>query len=431
MNEFYSLRGIIGIALILIIAWLVGGRKKNIQLKPVLFCLVIQFLLAFAILKVPFVSSFFYFIGKIIVHMLAFSKEGSRFLFGALAEHETLGYIFVFQVLPTIIFFAALTSILFYFGIIQFVVRIISTPLRKLAGLSSAESIAATANIFLGQIEAPLLIKAYLSKLSLSELFVVMSTGLATIAGGVMAAYVAFLGGGDHQQQLMFAKHLLAASVMAAPGAIALSKLMIPAEKNDASYEITNPPKQQFGKNILDALINGTMQGLKIAVTVAALLLVFLASIALINFIFLKSGQVLGLNDLIAQSTQGKYTGLSLQYILGLILSPLLWIIGIDGHNLISAGALVGEKIIMNEFIAYIHLAEMKAITGFLSERTIIMLTYMLCGFANFGSVGMLIGGLSTMCPEIKTTLTSLGFKALICGALASLLSASMIGVLL
>jgi concentrative nucleoside transporter, CNT family len=331
--------------------------------------------------------------------------------------------------LPTIIFFSALTSVLFYFGIIQIVVKGMAYVFSRLMGLSGAEALSVAGNIFLGQTESPLMIKAYLSKMSNSEMLLVMTGGMATLAGGVLAAYIAMLGGDDPQLRLEFAKHLLTASVMAAPGAIIFAKMIVPpTEPINKNVEVS---KDKFGDNPLEAITTGTSEGIKLAVNVAGMLLAFIAFIAMFNFILRKIGGIGDLNESIVQFTDGRYTNLSLQFLLGYLFSPVMWLIGVPLQDITLVGRLLGEKLIMTEFIGYISLAELKTAGAFASSKSIIMATYILCGFANFASIGIQIGGIGSLVPDKRTLLSKLGLRALWAGTLASLLSATIIGMIM
>jgi CNT family concentrative nucleoside transporter len=295
--------------------------------------------------------------------------------------------------------------------------------------LSGAESLSVAANIFLGQTEAPLLIKAYLEKMNKSEMLLVMSGGMATLAGGVLAVYINFLGGDDPVQKLLFAKHLLAASVMAAPGVVVISKILIP-QTEDISQEIVIT-QEKIGKNVLDAISNGTSEGLRLAVNVAAMLLVFIAFLAMINFTFIKIGNWTHLNDWISSISQGRYNQLSLQFLLGYAISPLMWLLGVNVHDITLLGSLLGEKLIMTEFVGYISLAHLKTAGAFADPKSVIMATYMLCGFANFASIGIQIGGIGALAPGKRVLLAKFGMRALLAGTLASLLSATIVGIIL
>ena len=428
------LRGILGITFIIVVAFLFSEHKKNIPWKTVGIGIGIQILLAFVIINPLEVSILEYFrkgfdlLGKGFVHILDFSKDGTKFLFGSFLDTEKHGFLFAFQVLPTIIFFSAITSVLFYFGIIQKIVHFLALLMTKILKLSGAESLSVAGNIFLGQTESPLMIKAYLPKMSRSEILLVMTGGMATLAGGVLAAYIAFLGGDDINEKLKFAKHLLAASFMAAPGAIIISKIIIPqTEKIDSKIEVS---KEKIGSNVLDSISNGTIEGLKLAVNVASMLLVFIAFIALANFLLIKFGGFCGLNNWIDNISNGQFKEFSLEVILGYIFAPLMWVLGVCSEDIILVGRLIGEKIIMTEFIGYISLSELKTIGAFNEEKSITMATYMLCGFANFASIGIQIGGIGSLAPTKRKLLSELGLKALLAGTLASLLSATIVGMI-
>lgn len=423
------LRGLLGMISLIGIAWIFSSNRKAIAWKIVLIGLVIQILLAISILYVKPIRYAFEFVGKIFVAILDFTKAGSEFLLGNLMNIDSYGFIFAFQVLPTIIFFSALTSLLYYLGIIQKIVYGLAWLMTKALNISGAESLSVAGNIFLGQTESPLMIKAYLEKMNRSEILLVMIGGMATLAGGVLAAYISFLGGSDPVQRLIFAKHLLAASVMAAPGAVIISKILVPqSEGVNSNIEIS---KENVGNNVLDAISNGTTEGLKLAANVAAMLLVFIAFIAFVNYILLRAGAMFNINDSIASITGGQYKVLSLQVILGYIFSPLMWLIGVSSQDIILVGQLLGEKLIMTEFIGYVSLAELKETARLTNPKSIIMATYMLCGFANFASIGIQIGGIGSLAPGKRVLLSQFGMKALLGGTLASLLSATIIGVIM
>lgn len=423
------LRGMLGMSVLLILGFILSTDRKNIPWRTVATGLFIQVLLAIGVLYVPFIRSGFEFFGQIFVKILDFTKAGSEFLLGDLMNAETYGFIFLFQVLPTIIFFSALTSLLFYWGIIQKVVYGLAWVFTKALKISGAEALSVAGNIFLGQTESPLMIKAYLEKMSKSEILLVMSGGMATMAGGVLAAYIALLGGNDPQLRLEFAKHLLAASVMAAPAAIVFSKMLVPpTEAINKQIEVS---KDKIGSNVLDAITNGTSEGVKLAVNVAAMLLAFIAFIAMFNFIVGKIGQWTTLNELIVDGTNGRYDGLSLQFILGYTFAPLMWLIGVGVEDVVMVGRLLGEKLILTEFIGYISLAELKSSGIFTHPKSIIMATYILCGFANFSSIGIQIGGIGALAPGRRVLLSKYGVPALIAGTLASLMSATIIGMIM
>jgi CNT family concentrative nucleoside transporter len=416
---------------LLFFAFIFSANRRAINWRTVGIGLCLQLLIAIGVLKVPFVQLVFEQIGKIFVSILEFTRAGSKFLFeGLVVDTGTFGYIFAFQVLPTIIFFSALTSLLFYLGIIQKVVKWLAWLLSKSLGISGAESLSVAGNIFLGQTEAPLLIKAYLEKMTKSEILLVMIGGMATVAGAVLAAYIGFLGGQDETLQLLFAKHLLAASVMAAPGAIVISKMLYP--QTEAVNTDVSVSSEKIGSNLLDAIANGTTEGLKLAVNVGAMLLVFVAIIAMVNGILEWAGDFTNLNGWIAANTS--YQKFSLEAILGTIFAPLMWLIGIAKEDIMLMGQLLGIKLAASEFVGYIQLAELKDMTSsphLKFNKSIIMATYMLCGFANFASIGIQIGGIGSLAPSQRKTLSEFGMKAVLGGSLASLLSATIAGMIL
>ncbi len=345
-------RGVLGMFSLIVIAFLFSSNKKAIAWKKVVIGLSLQLLIAIGVLKIKFIQSVFEFVGGIFIEILEYTKAGSEFLFaGFVADMDKFGYIFAFQVLPTIIFFSALTSLLFYLGIIQKVVKIMAIGLSKFLGISGMESLSVAGNIFLGQTEAPLLIKAYLEKMNKSEMLLVMIGGMATVAGAVLAAYIGFLGGGDKALELVFAKHLLAASVMAAPGAIVISKILYP-QTEEVNKDVT-VSQEKIGSNILDAIANGTTEGLRLAVNVGGMLLVFVAVIAMLNGILGWVGDVTTLNDIIAANTS--YKALSLEFILGSVFAPLMWLIGVPTADISMMGQLLGIKLAASEFVGYIQ----------------------------------------------------------------------------
>ena len=424
-------RGALGMVAILLIAYLFSNNRRAVNWRTVGIGLLLQLCIAVGILKVNFIQKGFDAVGSIFVLILDFTRAGSQFLLGNLLDTQSFGYIFVFQVLPTIIFFSALTSLLFYLGVIQIVVKAMAWALSKLLNISGAESLSVTGNIFLGQTEAPLMIKAYLPKMTRSEILLVMIGGMATVAGGVMASYIQYLGGDDPQMRLLFARHLLAASVMAAPGAIVISKILCPQTEqfsNDSQVSMEN-----VGSNVLDAIANGTTDGLKLAANVGAMLLVFVALIAMINTIFNWIGDLTTLNDVIAANTPYQ-SGLSLEMILGTIFSPVMWLIGIGKEDVMLMGQLLGIKLASSEFVAYTQLGVLKDLTNephLLYNKSVMIATYMLCGFANFASIGIQIGGIGALAPNQRKTLSEFGLKAVLGGTLASLLSATIAGTII
>lgn len=435
------LRGLLGMFVLIVLAFLFSANRKAIDWKIVGIGLAFQIFIAIGVLKIPFVQAIFNFIGKGFVEILEYTKAGSKFLFeGLISDMDTFGFIFAFQILPTIIFFSALTSLLFYLGIIQKVVRVLAWSLSKILKISGAESLSVAGNIFLGQTEAPLLIKAYLEKMNRSEILLVMIGGMATVAGAVLAAYIGFLGGNDEALRLLYAKHLLAASVMAAPGAIIISKILYPqTETVNTDVKVS---QEKIGSNILDAIANGTTEGLQLALNVGAMLLVFVAFIAMINGVLGALGGFDGiayldwkftsLNQMIADATA--YDSLSLEFILGYLFAPLMWLVGVASEDMALMGQLLGIKLAASEFVGYIQLAELKNAANAIHltyNKSIIMATYMLCGFANFASIGIQIGGIGSLAPTQRKTLSEFGMKALIGGTLASLMSATIAGMII
>jgi len=424
------LRGLLGLFVLLAIAIACSADRKNIAWKTVGIGLFIQLTLAIGILRIGWIQSIFEAMGKLFVSILDFTNAGSIFLFGDLMNADSYGFIFVFQILPTIVFFAALTSLLFYLGVIQVVVKFLALALTKVLKISGAESLSVIGNIFLGQTEAPLMIKAYLERMNKSEVLLVMIGGMATVAGGVLAAYIGFLGGNDPVMRLEFAKHLLAASVMAAPGAIVIAKILYPQTEpinNEVSVSLDN-----IGSNALDAISNGTVEGIKLATTIGGMLLVFVALIAMCNGVLGWVGDWTTLNDWFAANTI--YEGFSLEAILGLLFAPLMWIMGVPTPDIMPMGQLLGIKLAASEFVGYIQLAELKDPVNMVHlqyQKSIIMATYMLCGFANFASIGIQIGGIGSLAPGQRKVLSRFGIRALIGGTLASLISAVIAGAII
>ena len=426
------LRGGLGMLVLLGISILLSTNRKAINWRTVGFGLGAQLILAIAVLKIDFVQKIFKGIGGLFLAVLDFTQKGTEFLFAAFSTGKIDASLntFAISILPTIIFFSALTSLLFYLGVIQKVVKIFAWFLTKLLQVSGAESLSVAGNIFLGQTEAPLMIKAYLEKMNRSEILLVMIGGMATVAGGVLAAYIGFLGGEDEVLRQYYAKHLLTASVMAAPGAIVISKILYPqteAINNDIAIS-----QEKVGSNVLDAIANGTTEGLKLAFNIGAMLLVFLAFIAMINGILGWLGDFGGLNEWVQTNTP--YSEFSLEFILGYAFAPLMWLIGIAKEDVALMGQLLGIKLAASEFVGYIQLSDLKnplELVHLKYEKSIVMATYMLCGFANFASIGIQVGGIGSLAPGQRKTLSELGMKALIGGTIASLLSATIAGLII
>ena len=429
INDIF--RGILGLASLVLLLFAFSRNKGSVKWGLVFKGIIIQILFAICILKVPVIMNIFEYVSKTFVVILNFTEQGSLFLFGSLiSDTESFGYIFAFQVLPTIIFFSSLTSVLFYYGILQKVVLFFAKWMKKFFNLSGSESLAAVGNIFLGQTESPLLVKPYIKNMTTSELLCLMSGGMATIAGGVLAAYIGFLGGSDIDSQIFFAKHLIAASVMSAPAAIVASKILIPETKEiNQGLEINN---EDLGTNVLEAISIGTKQGISLAVNVGAMLLVFVAFISMINY-FLSDffGNLTGANELIENITNGNYSSLSMEFLFGYLFAPLSWIIGVCYEDILLVGQLLGEKTILNEFVAYITLADLKESSMFFEQKSLIIATYILCGFANFASIGIQIGGIGAIAPTRTKDLSKLGILALVAGTAACLFTATIVGIII
>lgn len=419
-------KGLLGMAVILFVCWCFSTDRKKIDWSSVGKALLMQFIIAVSVLVFPAVQSVFEGMGSAFVAVLGWTKAGSDFLFGSLMDTSRTGYVFVFQILPTIIFFSALTSLMFYLGIMQKIVYAMGWVLTKFMRLSGAEALCCAGNVFLGQSEAPLLVKEYVPKMTRSEFMLIMTSGMATMSGGVLAAYIGMLGGGDKILEIEFAKHLLSASVMAAPGAVALAKIIVPqTEDIDNTLEVS---KEKIGKNILDAISNGTATGLKLAASVAAMLLVFYALIAGVNAV-LGWISFPAIDRLIGELSGGRYTDLSLEAILAFVFYPVIWLIGVPGEDIGLVGRLLGEKLILTEFVGYQSLTEMIQSGAFASSKSVVMAAYVLCGFANFASVGILIGAVGGIAPQKKHILSEYGFRSLLASALVALLSAAMVGM--
>jgi len=425
------LRATLGMAVLIGIGYLLSSQKKSIAWKTIFLGIILQFVLAILVLKVPFINKAFDYAAGFFQVILKYSEEGATFLFGNLVtDTKSFGYIFAFQVLPTIIFFSAVSSILYYFGILQKIIYVLAILMKKTLGVSGPESLAAAANIFVGQTEAPLVVKPYISKFSRSELMCLMTGGMATIAGGVFAAYVGFLGGDDPAQQLFFAKHLLTASIISAPAAIVAAKLIVPEtiEKGtESDLEVT----EDNGNNLLDAISRGTTDGLKLAINVGAMLLVFTALVYMLNdFILEFPGKWLGVNDYIKSSTAGRFQGLTFTYLLGLLFAPIAWLLGTPTQDIVIVGQLLGQKTVINEFVAYSDLGLLRDKGILLDPKSLIIVTYALCGFSNFASIGIQIGGISALAPNKRQELTELGLKAMIGGTIACFMTAIIASVL-
>ena len=362
--------------------------------------------------------------------MMDFTQAGVGFLLGPYATKSN-GFIFLIHSMPVIIFFTAIVSLFYHWGIIQRVVGAFSWVLRKFMNVSGAEGLVVSGNIFMGMTESPVLIKNYLPTMNRSEIFLVMVAGMGTIAGSVMATYIGMLSGGDPVARLLFAKHLLSASVMAAPGSIVIAKMLCPQTEPVTEQEVKVSLENQH-HNILEALASGTSVGIKLVVNIAAMLLVFISMVALLNYVSEGLiGKYTGLNDWVVSVTDGKQQGFTFQFILGIILSPFMWLIGVPFDDMMLVGSLLGQKTILNEFVAYFQLQQWKDAGLFVYEKSIIMSTYILCGFANISSIGILLGGLGVLTPNKQNLISKLGIPTMIGGALVSIMSATMVGMIL
>ena len=424
------LRGVVGIITVLAVSYLMSSNRKKIDWKLVGSGLLIQFVLALSVLYVPFVGSLFELLGKAFIKLMDFTQAGVGFLLGPYATKSN-GFIFLIHSMPVIIFFTAIVSLFYHWGIIQRVVGAFSWVLRKFMNVSGAEGLVVSGNIFMGMTESPVLIKNYLPSMNRSEIFLVMVAGMGTIAGSVMATYIGMLSGGDPAARLLFAKHLLSASVMAAPGSIVIAKMLCPQTEPVTEQEVKVSLENQH-HNILEALASGTSVGIKLVVNIAAMLLVFISMVALLNYVSEGLiGKYTGLNDWVVSVTDGKQQGFTFQFILGIILSPFMWLIGVPFDDMMLVGSLLGQKTILNEFVAYFQLQQWKDAGLFVYEKSIIMSTYILCGFANISSIGILLGGLGVLTPNKQNLISKLGIPTMIGGALVSIMSATMVGMIL
>jgi len=419
------LRGLIGMFFILGLAYLLSSDRKSINWTLVGKGVLLQLILAVLILKVPFVELGFDWLSKLFTRVVNMSHEGATFIFASFGDVELNPIVmnFVTWILPSVIFFSALSSLLYYWGILQKFVYAMAWVMNRVMGLSGAESVAAAGNVFLGQTEAPLLVKPYLEKMTKSELLSLMVGGMATIAGGVLAAYISFLGKGDPIKELYFAKHLLTASIMSAPAAIVFAKMLYP-EKEEIQRDL-KVSKEKLGSSTLEAIANGTTDGVRLAVNVGAMLIVFISLIALCNEILFWVGDFSTLNAWIAKG--GSYNSLSFEFLMGHLFAPVAWLMGAPWQDAMLFGQLLGEKTILNEFVAYPHLGELQ---DRMTQKSVLMATYALCGFANFASIGIQIGGIGALVPGRKGELAKFGIKALIGGTLACLSTAILVGMI-
>ncbi len=443
-------RGLLGLVAFIGVAVLFSTNRRRIPWRVVGAGLALQFVLGWAVLKVPLVRAAFEAVGTFFVRLLSFTNEGSSLIFGwlfsvptgdagvtvraeaargATSEFSTVAPIFIVSILPTIVFFSALTTLLYRLGLLQRIVYAFAWVMSRTLRLSGAETLSASANIFVGQTEAPLLIRPFLPTMTRSELLAIMVGGMATIAGGVMAVYVTLLGGNDPAEQVRWATHLLTASVLSAPAALIIAKILLPEEEEvDSSLHLS---AERPGTNVLDAVCIGTTDGLKLAVNVGAMLLVFTALIALGNWVLSAGvGEWTGVNRWIAEASGGRYAGLSLQFLFGMLGAPLAWLMGVDSQHVLVAGQLIGEKTVLNEFYAYFSMSRLQSEGVLTDDRTRIILTYALCGFSNIASIGIQIGGIGALAPERRGELARLGWRALLGGSLACFMTACIAAML-
>lgn len=422
------LRGLAGLAVFLGVAVLFSADRKNIPWRVVGVGLLLQFVLAALVMHVPPVRIGVELVGLFFVKLLGFTADGTRFLFGSLLDEQSHGVIFALSVLPSIVFFSALSAALYYLGILQRIVHGMAWIFSKTMRLSGPETLSASANVFLGQTEAPLLIRPWLAGMTKSEILCIMIGGMATVAGAVMIAYISLLGGGDPAQQLVFATHLLTKSVITVPAALMIAKILLPqTEPVDTSLHLA---QETNGVNLLDAICRGTTDGVKLAVNVGAMLLVFTALVALVNYVLEGwIGEVTGWNELVTAWSGGVFDGFSLDLLLGMIFAPVAWLMGISSDAVMVSGALLGERTMLNEFVSFVRLGELKATGAFADPRNLMILTYALAGFANIVSIGVQIGGIGGLAPSQRETLARFGWRALLGASLACFMTGAVAGI--
>ncbi len=419
------IRFLVGLFFIIFIAYLFSSDRKNISWKLIFSGVLLQMIFALLISNVSFIESVFRTVSEFFVLLISFSKQGTLFLFPDASFNG-----FAFSALPVVILFSSISSFLYYFGILQYIVKSIAWVMSKTMKLSGAESLSAAGNIFLGQTEAPLLVKPYIKNMSRSELMCLMTGGMATIAGGVFAAYVALLGGSNPEENLKFATILLTASIMNAPAGIVMAKIFYPENKKNKINQNLKINQEDIGSNAIHALAKGASDGLKLAFNIAAMLLAFLAVVYMLNHFLTYVGDITNLNNIIQTTSNGQFDKLSMEYILGQVFRIFAFMIGISWDESALVGSLLGQKFVLNEFIAYVDLSQMK-MEGVLSEKSIIISTYALCGFANFSSIAIQIGGIGSMAPSRQEEISKLGFRALIAATLATLLTGNIAGIVM
>ena len=418
--------GLFGLAVLIGLAWLFSSNKKSVDWKLVATGVTLQIAFAALVLLVPGGKDVFDALGRGFVKLLEFTGVGTQLIFGDLSQSAKFGFIFAFQVLPTIIFFAALMGMLYHLGVMQWIVRGMAWAITKVMRVSGAETTSVCASVFIGQTEAPLTIRPYLSRMTQSELLTIMVGGMAHIAGGVLAAYVGMLGGGDPVQQAYYAKHLLTASIMAAPATLVISKILMPEIGEPLTRGKVKMEVEKSTANVIDAAAAGASDGLRLALNVGAMLLAFTALIALLNAPLTWLGDITGIAAMLGKPTD-------MGTLLGYLLAPLAWVIGVPWQDATTVGGLIGQKIVLNEFIAYLQLSDIiqgKVAGVQLSEQGKLIATYALCGFANFSSIAIQIGGIGGLAPERRHDLARLGLKAVLGGSIATFMTATIAGVL-
>lgn len=418
--------GLFGLAVLIGIAWLFSNNKRAVDWRLIATGVALQIGFAALVILVPGGRDVFDWLGQGFVKLLSFVNEGSRFIFGSLMNTEQYGFIFAFQVLPTIIFFASLMAVLYHFNVMQWVVRLMTLAITKVMRVSGAETTSVCASVFIGQTEAPLTVRPYIAKMTESELLTMMIGGMAHIAGGVLAAYVALLGGGDEAQQVFYAKHLLAASIMAAPATLVIAKILIPETGDPLTRGSVRIEVEKTSANVIDAAAAGAADGLKLALNIGAMLLAFIALIAMINWPLTWLGDVTGLAEAIGRPTD-------LSTLFGFLLAPIAWVIGVPWQDATTVGGLIGQKVVINEFVAYLNLAEIvncKTPDMMLSNQAILVATYALCGFANFSSIAIQIGGIGGLAPNRRQDLARFGLRAVLGGSIATFMTATIAGVI-
>lgn len=437
--EVHRFIGVAGLLVLLGLAYTLSTHRRRINWRPVIGGLVLQFILALLVLRVDFIRTLFDHLARFVTRLLSFTDYGTEFIFGALADNEALGkalygdasaglaVIFAIKVLPTIIFFASLMGVLYHLGLMQKLVQVMAYVMTRVLRVSGAESLAMGANVFVGQTEAPLVIKPYVSLMTRSELMALMTGGFATIAGSVFGLYCMMLGGGDPAETVLFAKHLLTASLMSAPAAFVMAKIIVPETQESVTAGVVKIRLERTTANVIDAAATGAGDGLKLALNVAAMLLAFVALIALVNYPLEQLGAWGPVHEFLA--ARGVET-LSLSVILGWVFSPLAYLMGVPWSDATTFGGLLGEKIVATELIAFKSLSHIMASDHPMQFRSEVIASYALCGFANFGSIAIQIGGIGGIAPDRRSELASLGLRAMIGGALASWMTATIAGLL-